>query len=415
MTNEAGGDSSSSEGRLGGCLLWFFWGVSLSFMTILSLVLLILLAASVTLNIYLGWQMSGLEVSISRPGTSPGLAPPLIPTDILAVIPTNTPQLTPTSTPILLPTVSPLEEQVATLSALATEVAGSGLQVTPTPLSLPQATPPAPPTSVPTAVAINPASEPVNPSAPQPASTPAAVAPTAPPAASPVPPATPAAVSAAPQESAAEEFVAPATSSNSYELIPIEGGRESRPAEEHGDLNLKLRDPQPIEVDLSLQDIPGSGVDPNAPNFSAIFKPDIVRAYTIHDWDWGCNCKGKLIQEDTVVLLGLKTTPGEPVFIPPKEGDIYGGKYYATVLYASEDSLTFLYSRAGSVVKGYTVHYLGLHTDPNLVARFRESKGNELPGLSLDTPVGLAGDELIVAIRDNGKFLDARSKRDWWE
>jgi hypothetical protein len=230
-----------------------------------------------------------------------------------------------------------------------------------------------------------------------------------------VPPATPAAVSAAPQESAAEEFVAPATSSNSYELIPIEGGRESRPAEEHGDLNLKLRDPQPIEVDLSLQDIPGSGVDPNAPNFSAIFKPDIVRAYTIHDWDWGCNCKGKLIQEDTVVLLGLKTTPGEPVFIPPKEGDIYGGKYYATVLYASEDSLTFLYSRAGSVVKGYTVHYLGLHTDPNLVARFRESKGNELPGLSLDTPVGLAGDELIVAIRDNGKFLDARSKRDWWE
>jgi hypothetical protein len=400
MTNEAGGDPASSEGRLGGCLLWFFWGVSLSFMTILSLVLLILLAASVTLNIYLGWEMSGLEVSISRPGTGPSVAPPLIPTNILAVIPTNTPQLTPTSTAILLPTVSPLEAQVATLAVLATEVAGSES--------------PATPTSVPTAVAINSSSEPVSPSAPQLASTPA-VAPIAPPAASPAPLATPAAVSAAPQEGAAEEFVAPATSSNSYELIPIEGERESIPAEEHGDLNLKLRDPQSIEVDLSLQDIPGSGVDPNAPNFAAIFKPDFVQAYTVHDWDWSCNCKGELIQEDSVVLLGLKTTPGEPVFIPTKDGDIYGGKYYATVLYAAEDGLTFLYNRAGSVVKGYTVHYLGLHTDPNLVALFRESKGSELPGLTLDTPVGLAGDELIIAIRDNGKFLDARSKRDWWE
>jgi hypothetical protein len=162
-------------------------------------------------------------------------------------------------------------------------------------------------------------------------------------------------------------------------------------------------------------DIPGSGIDPNAPNFSRIFKPDFVQAYTIHDWDWGCNCKGNLIKEDSVVLVGIKTTPGEPVFIPPKEGDIYGGSYYAAVLYASEDSLTFLYARAGSVVKGYTVHYLGLHTDPNLIARFRESKGSELPGLTLDTPVGFASDQLIVAIRDNGKFLDARSKRDWWE
>jgi hypothetical protein len=38
-----------------------------------------------------------------------------------------------------------------------------------------------------------------------------------------------------------------------------------------------------------------------------------------------------------------------------------------------------------------------------------------LPGLTLDTPVGVATGELIVAMRDNGKFLDARSKKDWWE
>jgi hypothetical protein len=408
MTNEAGAEAPVAESRLGGCLMWFFWGVSLSFMAILSLVLLILLAASVTLNVYLGWELAGLEVSISRSGSASPLAPALIPTDILASIPTQTPVLIATSTATPIPTVSPLEEQVATLSALATQVAGAPAEVASAPGLPPAATPVVLSTSIPTAVAMDVPQPEVNAPAPQPANP---IAPTA----TAAPLATPAAVAAASQQEAAAEFVPPATSSNTYSLIPIEGERESRPAEEHGDLNLKLRDPQPIEVDLSLQDLPGSGVDPNAPNFSKIFKPDFVRAYTIHDWDWGCNCKGKLLQEDHLVLLGLKTTPGQPVFIPPKEGDIYGGNYYAVVLYASEDSLTFLYNRAGSVVKGYTVHYVGLHTDPNLVALFRESKGSELPGLTLDTPVGVAGDELIIAIRDNGKFLDARSKRDWWE
>jgi len=68
------------------------------------------------------------------------------------------------------------------------------------------------------------------------------------------------------------------------------------------------------------------------------------------------------------------------------------------------------------VAQGFTVHYLGLQTDPNLMKVFEESEGSQFPGLTLDTPVGVAaGDELIVAMRDNGKFLDARSKLDWWE
>ena len=49
------------------------------------------------------------------------------------------------------------------------------------------------------------------------------------------------------------------------------------------------------------------------------------------------------------------------------------------------------------------------------MALFEESKGNELPGLTLDMPVGVASDELIVAIRDKGTFLDARSLKDWWD
>jgi len=212
------------------------------------------------------------------------------------------------------------------------------------------------------------------------------------------------------------ESVAASMSTNQYALIPIEGGRESRPPAEHGDLNLKLRDPQPADFEATLVDISGSGIDPDAPKLSAIFEPDFTQTYAVHDWDWGSNSKGSLLNDGSAVLVGIKTTPGEPIFIPQTDRDIYDGKYIAVVLYVSADQLTFLYARAGSVVKGYTVHYLGIQTDPNLVKLFEESEGSELPGLTPDTPVGVAaGEELIVAMRDNGTFLDARSKRDWWE
>jgi hypothetical protein len=224
-------------------------------------------------------------------------------------------------------------------------------------------------------------------------------------------PAAPAIVAVASQA----EFVPATISVNSYALIPLEGQRESRPAETHGDLNLKLRDPQPINVDLSLVEINGSGLDPDAPNLASIFKPDFVRAYTVHDWDWNCNCKGSLLNQEHLVLLGIRTTPGQPIFIPSRKQNVYRGNYYATLLYAAEDTLTFVYTRAGSVATGYTVHYLGLQTDPNLVALFRQSQGRQLPGLTLNTPVGIATTELIVAIRDNGTFLDVRSRHDWWE
>jgi hypothetical protein len=216
-------------------------------------------------------------------------------------------------------------------------------------------------------------------------------------------------------EDSAESVVA-STSTNQYDLIPIDGQRESRPPEEHGDLNLKLREPQPAGLEATLVDIPGSGIDPDAPSLSAVFEPDFVETYFVHDWDWGSNSKGSLIDDGSAVVVGIKTEPGQPIFIPQTDRDIYDGKYIAVVLYASEDSLTFVYARAGTVANGYTVHYEGLQTDPNLVTLFQESEGSELPGLTLDSPVGVAGGgELIVAMRDNGKFLDTRSKQDWWE
>ncbi len=433
MEKEAQADKPvvEREGWLSGCLMWFFWGSSMSVMGVFSLVLLGLLIVSVALNLYLGWQLAGLELAITRRGQAPVEFPAPIATDILATIPTQTPLALPPAaetsaaeTPDVEPPAtalpSPLAAQVATLSALATEVAA--LRAEP-PLSAATGTPP-PTVAVPAAVAPPPdepgatASPPAEPEAvADSASGTEAEAKTGPDTAS----AFSAPAEADPAKQAAGAAVDPTlvpyaelTSANSYELIPINGERDKRPAAEHGDLNLKLRDPQPIEVELGLVDV-GSGVDADAPKLSAIFEPDFTAAYAVHDWDWGCNCKGDLIRDDQAILVGINTTPGEPLFIPPTERDIYDGKYHAVVLYASEDSLTFLYAREGTVALGYTVHYVGLRTDPNLLSLYQESEGSELPGLTLDTPVGTATTELLVAIRDNGKFLDARSINDWWD
>lgn len=392
MTREAfEAGELNRDSRLGSCLLWFFWGVSLSFVTVLSLVLLVLFLGSIALNLYFGWIMSGLDVSVSRPGSNAaGEAQVAIAPEGLGALPTNTPQ--PVSTPTSSPTPLGLlvDAQLATVAAIATDVAVARAES--------QSAPPAVliATLTPSSAAVIGA-----PGTGANSSTGGQDEDSA-------------SGSSALSAADADAFVPPASSSNRYSLIPINGQRDSRPAAEHGDLNLKLREPQPINVELGLVDV-GVGVDANAIKLSNIFEPNFVAAYTIHDWDWGCNCKGNLIQEDDVVLVGIKTTPGTPVFIPRHPRDIYEGKYYAVLLYADEDSMTFVYAREGTVAMGYTVHYLGLYTDPNLLALYRENKGNMLPGLTLDTPVGVAGGQLIVAIRDNGKFLDARSINDWWD
>ncbi len=410
MSTEAENENLVQEGGFGSCLLWFFWGASLSFLTILSLVLLVMLIGSVALNAYLAWQLAGLELSVSRRGVLPLEETIPLPTTMLAAIPTNTPASTPSGSPPPGPTEALLAAQFATLSAVATEVAAAsppGMPLaappptaTPTPRPPPGAVPPA---TIALSEAAQNSSEELPAATPTPESTQEAVA---------------TQLESTPVASADEAalFAPPATSSNSYTMIPLEQPRDSRPPDEHGDLNLKLREPQPSSAEPTLVEIPGSGVDPSSLKLSSVFEPNFVATYAVYDWDWGCNCPGDLLPEDEAVLVGIETMPGEPIFIPKTERDIYDGKYYAVVLYASEDSLTFVYARNGTVASGYTVHYLGLHTDPNLLALYRDSPANELPGLTLETPVGVAAsDELIVAVRDNGKFLDARSKKDWWE
>ncbi|MCG3208432.1 MAG: hypothetical protein FOGNACKC_02036 [Anaerolineae bacterium] len=397
MDNEIIPNPSTQGCASSGCLLWFLGGITLSFTIVLSMVLLVLLIGSLALNAYLGWQLSNLQITVSqKPPEMPAIivvtaTPEIAAQPTIATEPSPEPTLLPppttTATPV--PPNAQVQAQIATVSAIATGGAEEAAAFVP-------------PTNTPAAaVPLDPAKQgaPAAQAAPPPANTPTAAdtPPHLPPAGDQV------------------EVAAPYISNNTFEIIPIEGERESRPAAEHGDLNLKLRTPEKIAADAKLVEISGAGSDPNTPKFSKVFEPNIIAAYGIHGWDWAKNDKSDLVNDGKAILVQLKTTPGKPIYIPPTDTDIFGGNIYATVLYADEDSITYVYARRGNVVKGYTMHLIGLETDPNLVKAFRESEGNNLPGLTLTTPIGRATDKLLVAIRDNGTFMDARSLKDWWD
>lgn len=395
MADEPEAGTPGSEDKLYASQWWFVGGTAISFAVTLGGIMFIpLVAALVALSSYFDGALLGFETAPNHLKSRLDTEPQFVPVQFQILTPTQTSILTLRSAP--LPPKSPSPKPAVAMATQPGQVNGSRVRDFINQLPLGSG-----PFHV--AVAIKSPQELAKSLAGQ-------VHNLAVPAVTANPPVKLDLAAAVPQEPRP-----PAISANSYHLIPLEGQRESRPAADHGDLNLKLRAPQPIPADLNLIDINGSGLDPDAPHLGAIFKPDFVRAYTVHDWDWGCNCQGQLLREEHAVLLGIRTTPGTPVFIPPRNQNVYVGKYYATLLYASEDSLTFVYTRAGSVARGYTIHYLGLQTDPNLLALFRQSQGNQLPGLTLNTPVGTATAELIVAVRDNGSFLDVRSRQDWWQ
>ena len=205
-----------------------------------------------------------------------------------------------------------------------------------------------------------------------------------------------------------------------YGSLGIEGAPSDRPAAEHGDINLFLRGWDAVGEHRGLVDVDGP-TDLGAPLLSSLFAddrvPDFSNVYAVHQWDWGSNAPGGAISEPSVTLAGMQTTPGEQVEAPRSGYDIGNGAT-ALVLYATERTLTLKYTREDNVVWGYTVHVVGVCTEPSLLALYerldREGRGN-LPALRGDQPMGRAiGTEIQVSIRDTGSFMDPRVRKDWW-
>ena len=71
------------------------------------------------------------------------------------------------------------------------------------------------------------------------------------------------------------------------------------------------------------------------------------------------------------------------------------------------------------MVWGYTLHLENICVDPDLVAlyeQWNDAGRAELPALAVGQAFATAHlNEIGVAIRDTGAFLDPRSEKDWWQ
>ncbi|MCU0508656.1 MAG: hypothetical protein MUC34_09675 [Anaerolineae bacterium] len=217
----------------------------------------------------------------------------------------------------------------------------------------------------------------------------------------------------------------PPPSDNRYETIPIIPPPTGLAAADHGDLNLALRGYSSTGGTLGFV-IDGGPTDPGAPQMPGIFAdnrtPKFTSLHRVNDWNWGCGahgCRGNPISSPPVTLLGMGTKAGEPLRAPSRGAEIYPGGYKTLVLYADASRITLKYTREDNVVSGYTVHLEGLRVDPNLLDLYRganEAGRWSLPAVRDGQVIGTAsGSQVLVAVRDNGSFLDPRSRKDWWQ
>ncbi len=208
-----------------------------------------------------------------------------------------------------------------------------------------------------------------------------------------------------------------------YSTVAIISAPTNPPAQSHPDLNLAMRGYITTTATLGLVDI-GGGSDAFAPQLYGLFQdnrtPVFSSASRVYDWNWTCNCRGALLTNWQVTLAGMATTPGEIIRVPGSGYDIgrMPGGFEVMVLYATPHRLTLKYTREDNVIQGYTLHLENICVEPSLLYLYNlmNSAGRvSLPALFAGQSIGRAmGNEMGVAIRDNGMFMDPRSRKDWW-
>lgn len=239
-----------------------------------------------------------------------------------------------------------------------------------------------------------------------------------------------------------------------YNAIGVNPPPTDRPAEQHADLNLALRGYAPTTNTLGLVDY-GGPTDPKDPQLATLFGDQRVPTFSsvsqVYDWSWDCNCRADPITDPPVTLAGMSVAANETLYVPesgynigtnskkPPEGvflDSPAGEpnggvkrpgavlddpnaYEALVLYAAENRITLKYTREDNVVRGYTLHVENVCVAPSLLALYQQwnAAGRaQLPALKEGQSFGRArGTEIGVVIRDNGSFMDPRSRKDWWK
>ena len=203
-----------------------------------------------------------------------------------------------------------------------------------------------------------------------------------------------------------------------YATIPIEGSPETRPAGEHPDLNLAIRGYVAVDALRGLVDY-GGATDPHAPQLVGLLgrAPDVRGTFQVYDWDWGRMVRGAPIASPPVTLITLAAGRNAIVRVPDS-GRTIGDGYQVLVLYGDTERITLKYTREDNVVEGYTLHLEGVRVAPELLDLYRRADDagrGRLPALRAGQALGWASGEAVgVAIRDQGSFLDPRSRKDWW-
>jgi hypothetical protein len=213
----------------------------------------------------------------------------------------------------------------------------------------------------------------------------------------------------------------PTIPGESYGTLDVDGPATDRPAEAHADLNLALRGYElNTTADKGLVDYNGAG-DAGAPQLPGLFADNrtgvFTNVYQVYDWNWSCNCRGSLLANWDVTLAGLEVSAGETIHAPDSGGSL-GDGYEVLVLYASMERITLKYTQQDNVVYGYTIHVENVCVEPNLLALYESWNAagrGRLPALRPGQAFGTAtGNEIGVAVRDTGEFMDPRSRKDWW-
>lgn len=186
------------------------------------------------------------------------------------------------------------------------------------------------------------------------------------------------------------------------------------------ELNITLRGFAPTQSTQGLVDYAGE-FDPAAPQLYGLFNdnrmPIFKNVFQVYSWDSLCGCKSGLVTEYPVSLISLATSPGE-VIRAPRSGYYIGQDFQSFVIYADTERIALNYTREANPIRGYTIYIEGVAIDTSLLALYQQANSagrNQLPALQSWQAVGRAkGNEILVAIRDAGAFMDPRSRKDWW-
>lgn len=209
-----------------------------------------------------------------------------------------------------------------------------------------------------------------------------------------------------------------------YGTLPIIGVPTDRPADQHGDINLALRGYAVSSASHNFIDLSGA-TDHRAPQLTGLFAdnrlPTITATYRVHHWQWANppnpGTRGPEITEWEATAVGLAVTPSEPIHVPTAGYDI-GRGYQVMILYAATNQLTLVYTGEDTVAHGYVIHLVDVHPEPRLLDLYHTMNAQgrrELPALRAGQALGRAHhSEIKIAIRDTGRFMDPRSRKDWW-